>query len=132
MAQPTQTLSKLKGSLLTLRDRPVQLGQLRDRYRSLQFGRAVIERKEVVVGIGIAVSPSFVMEQPRAPGVLRIIGCDDSAFTGCDVLRLLQAEAADMTDGAHVFPFVFRVESLGAILDDYKVVFRREFHDWIH
>ena len=81
-------------------DRAGELGELRDGHRALQLGHAVVEREEVVVGLGVAVAPRLVDEQAHPAGQRRVVGDDDAALAGRDVLALLQAEAADGADGA--------------------------------
>ncbi len=85
---------------LTLAHRALELLELGQRHRALQLGHAVVERQEVVVGLRVAVAPGLVDEQERAARELRVVGHDDAALAGGDVLALLQAEAADGAERA--------------------------------
>ena len=76
----------------------VQLGQLAHGDCSLQFAHPVVQREKVVVRLRVAVSPAFVDEQEKAARQTVIVGCDQAAFAGRDVLALLQTEAAYFAD----------------------------------
>ena len=120
------------GHRAALTDAPLELVELGQRDRALQLGQPVVEGEEVVIRIGIAVAPRLVDEQPHAPGELGIVGDDDAALAGGDVLALLQAEAADGAEGAdHLAVFAGEV-GLRAVLDYRDAAAAGEFEDRRH
>jgi hypothetical protein len=70
-----------------------------------------------VVRVGVAVPPGLVDEQPDPPGERVVVGHDESALAGRDVLALLEAEAADRPQRAHEPSGALGEERLGAVLD---------------
>ena len=110
----------------------IEFFELRQRDRALQFAHAVVEGREIVVGLGVAVSPGFVDEQEAAASERVVVGDDQAAFAGGHVLALLRAKAADGTEGADVLAVRFGVEGLGAVFDDREVVLAGQFHDRGH
>ena len=85
-----------------------------------------------MVGFRITVSPGFVDEQEHSPRKFLIVANAKPSFTGRDVLALLHAEAADVTDETHVFASVGGVKGLGTVFDHRDVFAACQFHDRTH
>ena len=51
----------------------VELVELRVGDRARQLGHAGVEREELVVGLGLAVRPGLVHEEPDPPGQRRVV-----------------------------------------------------------
>ena len=65
-----------------------------------ELGGAQVQREELVVGIGLAVRPALVHEDPRPARDRVVVGDDESALTGREVLALLGREAGDRPERA--------------------------------
>jgi hypothetical protein len=75
---------------------------LRQPYRGLKLGHAVVVRKERRMPIDYPRAPvvALVRPEPQAVRQVGVIGDDDTAVAARDVLVLVQAETADPTDRA--------------------------------
>ena len=110
----------------------IEFFELRQRDCALQFAHAVVEGREIVVGLGVAISPGFVDEQKAAATEGIVVGDNQATFAGGHVLALLGAEAADGAEGADVLAVGLGVEGLSAVFNDRQVVLAGQFHDRGH
>ena len=85
-----------------------------------------------MIGARVAISPTFVDEEEHAAGETVVVGNDDAALTGRDVLPLLEAECSERTERPDLSAIVARHERLRAILDDRNAVRVRELLDRFH
>ena len=74
----------------------VELRKLGGRDRPLQLAHAVVEGHGVVGGILISIAPRLVDAEEGATCQIGVVRDHETAFTGCDVLALLEAKAADI------------------------------------
>ena len=128
-ASSRSSVAQAVGRVATAGHDGIELVKLAAGDRTLQFGHPVVQRGEVVVGSRIAVAPGLVDEQEQAARELVVVGADDAAFPGGDVLALLQREGRDAAEGAHLARSPGGAERLGRVLDHGQIVPLRERED---
>ena len=106
--------------------------KLGERDGALKLAHPRVQRREVVIRVLVAVTPSLVDEETHAAPELGIVGDDHAAFTGGDVLALLQAEAADGAERADGAAIIGGAIGLRAVFDNGEAVSRGELQDRAH
>ncbi len=113
-------------------DGHVELRELGHGNRTLQFIHPRIQGQKIVVGLRVAIAPRFVDEEAHAAGQRVVAGDHQPAFTGGDMLALLQAVTADRPQGAHQLSLATGQISLGAVLNHGHVMPLGQGHNRRH
>ncbi|KAK0039145.1 hypothetical protein Bpfe_031410 [Biomphalaria pfeifferi] len=98
----------------------------------LQFGHTVIQRREIVVGIRIAVTPSLIDEKIHPTRDFIIVRDDDSAFARRHLFALLKRKRADLADRSRIFPVTGRQKTLRRVFDNRNIVRIGKLHNRFH
>ena len=116
----------------------VQMRQLAEQDQCLEIGHAVVvadqphRRRGAALALLRAALVTDMGQPPEDIGKLGIIGDACAAFAGRQDLRLLEAEAADIADGADMLAGPAAAVGVGAVFDDFQVVLAGDLHDAVH
>jgi hypothetical protein len=124
-----------RGGALAAGDLAVEFLELLEADRALDFAEAEIVSDHVAeIGHALVAHDGFgvVADEAQALGDLDVVGHEDAAFAGVDVLVVIEAEAADIGERAGGLAVIQRTRSLCAVGDELEAVLPGEGAEGVH
>src|SRR5215470_500112 len=87
----------------------------------------------MVAMINGVIAFSVIFEGPGARPIVRVIGCQHTAFTASSHnFVLTKRKCIHVTHGSDLTPLVSRAERLSTIFDNFQSMFASKFENWVH
>src|SRR5690606_15997182 len=106
--------------------------QLRDQDRTLELREAEVLARAVVLVPAAVRRAANVVQRPRLAVEVMVVGDEDAALAGRDVLAGLEAERAEIADRADRLALPGGSPCLAGVLEDRDAVLLRHLEDAVH